>query len=472
VAKSSKTGLSRSRGLIIGLIAVVVFVLAVAAYFAFRPSAADENATNSDTPTVATSTSGAVADLPVAAKPLSITPLSATAPTPSPAGVQAALAGPLANPALAQFSGFVLDPATSTVLFDQNSDALQLPASTMKLLTGAAVLTTLDPQSRLTTKVVQGDEPGTIVFVGGGDPTLSARPTGTETVYDGAPLVTDLAEQVLASGTKVTKIVLDISRWTGPRMADGWLTSDISAGFITPMSPLVVDGDRVNPAARNSQRTGDPEMTAGKALALALGVPNVEIVRDGQASPDAAVLGEVHSQPIAVLLSQALANSDNVLAESLAREVAIAMGGAGSFSGVQATLQIVLEDLGFDSGGLTIADASGMSNLNEVPTKLLAEILGAAVTADGPLRDLVIGLPVAGANGTLVDRFLTPESAGARGWIRAKTGSLDVTYALAGIVLDQDGRLLVFSFISNGVSPETRPAQDALAAALRSCGCA
>jgi serine-type D-Ala-D-Ala carboxypeptidase/endopeptidase (penicillin-binding protein 4) len=57
--------------------------------------------------------------------------------------------------------------------------------------------------------------------------------------------------------------------------------------------------------------------------------------------------------------------------------------------------------------------------------------------------------------------------------VRAKTGTLEGVNSLAGIVVDADGRLLVFALLSNGPSPsaEVRPALDAIAAALRSCGC-
>jgi D-alanyl-D-alanine carboxypeptidase/D-alanyl-D-alanine-endopeptidase (penicillin-binding protein 4) len=458
------------RTLVIAVTAVVVLVVALVVYLMVRPSSGpDASGTDGGT----TSTANSVADPPPVTQPLAIGALPATATAPSAAGVQAAMAGPMANPDLATFSGYVVDPVAGTVLFDQNADALQSPASTLKIITGAAVLTTLDPQSRLQTKVVQGAEPGTIVFVGGGDPTLSARTAGTDTVYVGAPLVSDLANQLLSKGVQVSKIVLDTTRWSGDDMAQGWLTSDIDAGYITRMQPLMVDGDRVNPANRNSKRTGDPAMTAGKALALALGVPNVPIEAGGQAPAEAQELASVTSQPVSVLLSQALANSDNVLAESLAREVAAVKGGAASFSGVIASLQLTMEDLGFDTSGMKIADASGLSTVDKIPTRLLAQVLAASVTAQGPLRDLVVGLPVAGAPGsTLSDRFSSPESAGGKGWIRAKTGSLEVTYALAGTVLDQDGRVLVFAFVSTGVTVATRPAQDAVAAVLRNCGCA
>ncbi len=470
-----KSHLSR-QGPVIALAAVLVVVLGVVVYLVLRPAGGADSA-NTGAGAGSGTGSGGVVDPPVQMQPLAIGTLDAAAPTPTPGGVAAALAAALNNPAVGRLSGFILDPATGTVLLDQNGSEPQSPASTMKLLTGAAVLTHLDPQSRLVTKVVQGDEPGTVVFVGGGDVTLSARPAGVDTVYTGAPTVAELAAQVAATGVRVDKIVLDTSAWSGPDFADGWLQADIgnenSAGYITRMSPLMVDGDRFRPGNVDSGRTGDPARTAGKALALALGAPDAEIVEDGRAPADATLLGQVTSQPISVLLAQALENSDNILAEALAREVARVMGGAASFDGVKASLLINLEDLGFDITGVTIADASGLSTLDKVPTRLLAQILAASVTATGGLRDLTVGLPIAGASGTLSTRFKSddPAAAGGRGWIRAKTGSLGLTYALAGVVLDVDGRVLTFAFVSNSVGSTTRSAQDALATVLRNCGC-
>ena len=87
------------------------------------------------------------------------------------------------------------------------------------------------------------------------------------------------------------------------------------------------------------------------------------------------------------------------------------------------------------------------------------------------LRPLLVGLPVAGASGTLADRYHGPSAPG-RGWVRAKTGTLTGVNSLAGTVLDTDGRMLVFALLSNGPNPASvRPRLDALAAELRSCGC-
>ncbi|RIJ78705.1 D-alanyl-D-alanine carboxypeptidase/D-alanyl-D-alanine-endopeptidase [Nakamurella silvestris] len=420
-----------------------------------------------------------------------ITKLSPKGDAPTPAGVQAQMAGVINGPrqnALAQFTGAVMDPATGGLMFDQGADQLVLPASTTKLLTGAAVLNSLNPQARLTTKVVVGDEPGDIILVGGGDVTLSARTAGEDTVYEGAPHIRDLAQQVIDSGYVVKRIVLDTNHWKGPELADGWKVSDIAGiggGSITNMQALMVDGARLNPASENSRRSATPAKDAGKALGEALGLEKVQVIAGGQASPDAQVLGQVQSQPIGELLSQALENSDNVLAEALAREVALARGAPASFTGAAAATKLALEDLKIkvngktrpvDVAGLELKDASGVSNLNRASTRSLAEVLVAAVQAQNTdMRALITGLPVAGASGTLQERFNQPDALTGRGWVRAKTGSLDVTYALAGLVVDKDDRILVFAFNSNGVFGDpvngTRPAQDALAASLRACGC-
>ena len=464
--------LTGSRRTVIIVVAVVVVAVVAVGAVLFVKSR-DQTTSASDSG----SSSAQIVDPPVAEPPPKIVPLAASDKVPSTAGIEAQLAGQLADPALAQFSGIVIDPETGTVLWNKDSNSPQLPASTAKLLTGTALLTSVDPTSRFVTKVVAGDQEGDIVLVGGGDVTLSARNEGVGTVYDGAPLMADLAAQVRASGVDVKRIVLDTDYWSDPDLADGWLTSDIrgtpgsAQGYITRMSPLMVDGDREDPANENSVRTGDPANTAGKALARLLGNPDLTLVA-GTAPENGTVIGQVSSQPMSVLLAQALEKSDNVLAEALARQVAIARGAPPSFAGASAAILEALEDLKIDTIGVEMYDGSGISTKDRVPPAVLAQVVALAVKGDTPaLRNLLTGLPVAGVSGSLADRFQDPGSSAGAGWVRAKTGSLEVTYALAGYVPDVDGRIVVFAFVSNGVGTGTRPALDALAAGLRGCGC-
>jgi len=463
---------SGSRRVVIVVAAVVVAALVAVGAVLFVNSRDSTTSASGSGPAAAD-----VVDPPVALPPPKIVPLAASDKIPSTAGIESQLAGQLADPALAQFSGIVIDPETGTVLWNKDSSSPQLPASTAKLLTGTALLTSVDPTSRFVTKVVAGDQEGDIVLVGGGDVTLSARNEGVATVYDGAPLMADLAAQVRASGVDVKRIVLDTDYWSDPDLADGWLTSDIrgtpgsAQGYITRMSPLMVDGDREDPANENSVRTGDPANTAGKALARLLGNPDLTLVA-GPAPENGTVIGQVSSQPMSVLLAQALEKSDNVLAEALARQVAIARGAPPSFAGASAAILEALEDLKIDTIGVELYDGSGISTKDRVPPAVLAQVVALAVKGDNPaLRNLLTGLPVAAVSGSLADRFQDPGSSAGAGWVRAKTGSLEVTYALAGYVPDVDGRIVVFAFVSNGVGTGTRPALDALAAGLRGCGC-
>ncbi len=84
---------------------------------------------------------------------------------------------------------------------------------------------------------------------------------------------------------------------------------------------------------------------------------------------------------------------------------------------------------------------------------------------------MLTGLPVAGFTGTLIDRY--PKESPGTGVVRAKTGTLTGVNTLAGTVVDADGRLLLFAFMTTGTT-DPRAAQSALdhmASTLANCGC-
>lgn len=419
---------------------------------------------------------------------LRLGPLAADAPTPTSAGVAAALDRPAAAKELGTLTGVVLDPATDEVLWSRNPTEALTPGSTGKVLTAAAALLTLEPTKRLTTRVVAGPTPDSVVLVGGGDPTLSVLPAGQESVYPGAAKLDDLARAVkTAHPAPVRTVTVDVSRYRGPGLAPGWLTEDIAAGYSTPIGPLILDGGRSRPAEIDPPRTATPAVDAGKELAKRLGADPAR-VEVATAPTGAAVLGEVASPPVVDLVQNALRISDNVLAETLLREVAVARGAEPSFAGGSRAVADALREAGLAVGATRMVDGSGLSTEDRVSAELLGQVMAAATEpirdpsrpGDGQaapdraarLRPLLGGLPVAGGDGTLDDRFLAGASAPGRGWVRAKTGTLTGVSSLAGQVTDADGRMLVFAWLSNGTSPaDSRPRLDALAAALRACGC-
>jgi D-alanyl-D-alanine carboxypeptidase/D-alanyl-D-alanine-endopeptidase (penicillin-binding protein 4) len=457
--------LSRRSALVIAVVVVLVVGLVVTAVLAG--------------PTLARSLglSSATAE-PVPAPPrMRLGPLAADAPAPTSAGVSGALSKLIDGDAVGTLTGVVLDPVSGKVLWSRNPDKALQPGSTAKLLTMAAALLTLPPTQRITTQVVSGDTPDSVVLVGGGDPTLSVLPEDSDSVYAGAAKLDNLAEEVRnAHPGPIRTVSVDLSRFTGSGVAPGWDTADIAGGDFTPIVPLILDGGRSKPDVLDPPRSANPAADAGKALAQRLGADPAKVT-ERSAPARAPVLGEASSPTVADLVENALRISDNVLAESLARQVALARGADPSFAGSAGAVRDALSSAGFDVSGVTTVDGSGLSTQDEVPARLLGQIVTAAGGPDSDpraarLRPLLGGLPVAGGDGTLDDRFTTGDSSAGRGYVRAKTGTLTGVSSLAGVVTDDDGRLLTFALMSNGASPAvSRPALDALAAALRNCGC-
>jgi serine-type D-Ala-D-Ala carboxypeptidase/endopeptidase (penicillin-binding protein 4) len=84
------------------------------------------------------------------------------------------------------------------------------------------------------------------------------------------------------------------------------------------------------------------------------------------------------------------------------------------------------------------------------------------------------GLPLSGRTGTLrasLGRFVTIESACARGRVHAKTGTLGDAAALAGWTKGSDGRIKAFAFVVNGKKANLtlKRKLDALAATVTGC---
>ncbi|MBM7458433.1 D-alanyl-D-alanine carboxypeptidase/D-alanyl-D-alanine-endopeptidase (penicillin-binding protein 4) [Rhodococcus coprophilus] len=410
------------------------------------------------------------APAPVVADPL-VAPVADDAPAPVPAALAAALDGAVKNPALGTFGGSVTDAATGTVLWSQDPDRPMTPASTTKMLVTAAASLLLPSDHRITTRVVEGSRPGEVVLVAGGDPTLTAQPVGEDGFYPGGPRIADLAQQLQRSGAAVDAVVVDVGIYSGPTLATGWDPSDVGDGFVAPIEPVMLDGGRLQPLEDESPRSATPALDAGRALAVALGVDPANVTI-GTASPGTAPMASVQSAPLRTRLEQMVQRSDNVLAETIGREVAISAGTAPTFAGAVETVTRTLQDAGIDTTGVTLQDLSGLSLDNRIPARALDSILARAAGPDEPaLRPMLDYLPVAGATGTLSDRYGTTARAGA-GWVRAKTGTLSLVSGLSGYVVDVDGRVLTFALLSNDRFPgEARPALDDIAAVLRGCGC-
>ncbi len=403
--------------------------------------------------------------------------LDPQAPLPAAPQVQALVDGLVTDARLGPSVGVtVVDQLTGEVLAGHQPDAGRVPASTAKVLTGVAALTALDPATTLPTTVVRVD-PGTIALVGGGDMMLAAG-AGDPAATVGHAGLADLAAATAAAlaqqGTTTVRLVVDDTLFSGPTQSPGWDPSYVRDGFAAPVTALAVDVAKLRDG-EYVPRSPDPSLAAGEVFAQRLAEAGVTV--DGKprrgTAPAGVELARVESAPLVDVVHYFLETSDNTITEVVSRLVALDAGLPASFDGgTQAVLHQV-GTLGVDTAGARLVDASGLAAGSSLSPALLADVV--RLTTDpqhAALRDVAVGMPVAGLSGTLSGRYTTSD---ARGLVRAKTGSLPNVTSLAGTALDAQRRQLVFVVMADQ-TPEggqwaPRQAVDAFVSQLAACGC-
>lgn len=408
------------------------------------------------------------------------------------AGISAALSPALGLPALGPHVGAVVaNLSTGQVLLSRLGNSGFAPASTAKLATAVAALQVFGPAARLTTRVVAGPSASSIVLVGGGDPTLAA---GTPPASDYpqpaslASLAAATARALRARGVRSVQVGYDTSLFTGPAMAPGWTQGYVTTGNVTAIGSLEVDQGRMtrggapedaDDPGNNRPRSVNPAAQAASAFASFLTQDGITVSGPvpRQAAHGSAVVAAVTSPPMYQIVGQMLTESNNVIAENLARQVAIATGRPASFAGGAAAVTSVLAGLRVRSG-ISMVDGSGLSPQDRVwPGALVQLIRLAAAPGAASLRPVLTGLPVAGFSGTLAPGGSVFGAIGqpALGVVRAKTGNLQTVVSLAGIAYASNGQLLAFAFMADQVAAANlgRAATDLsrLAGSLAGCGC-
>ncbi len=318
----------------------------------------------------------------------------------------------------------------------QNPDRLLVPASTLKLLTAARALKMAPFE---TTLWLDGD---VLILRGGGDPTLTR-----------ADLV-ELARQVRIPVTRVEVDSPDLGLPYGP----GWAWDDMTEDFQPAVCGLTVDEgltsvtvgaqgvSQKDPTARLTFRLQPDEGAPG--FYLLPGRPDYVLVGHAEEpvtlqlpvpEPDlwagrilAAQLGELpvsrgtkrgnliaahYSRPVREILRGALAESDNLVMETLFRQLPAGEKPPGR-----------------------VVDGCGLSRYNLVSPRTLVDTLRAH-------PDLFALLPRPGQEGTLRNRF---SDSPVRDRVAAKTGTLGNISALAGVLDAGTPDEIVFAVITNG----------------------
>jgi len=407
----------------------------------------------------------------------------------TPAGVARAIGPIVGSPAFgSQLGVLVTDLASGQVLYSRNAAAAFAPASTTKVATSIAALQVLGPLARFGTKVVAGPGHSAIVLVGGGDPTLAAGVPPPSDYPQPATLL-ELAKQTAAAlrarGRHSVSLSYDTSLYSGPGLALGWPLGYVSTGNVSTITPLEADQGRVTrggvPAdneASDGPRSADPAALAAAAFARFLAADGIGVrgaPSPATASPHDSVLASVQSPPLSAIIGWMLEESNNVIAENLARHVAIATGRPASFTGAAQAVTATLRGLGV-TGEIGLADGSGLSPDDRLSPAVLVQLIRLAA-GRAQLRSALTGLPVEGFSGTLARRGSVFGLGGREGFgvVRAKTGNLSTVAALAGTAYAKDGQLLAFAIMADKIPqsglPNAATTMVDLASTLAGCGC-
>ena len=396
-------------------------------------------------------------------------------PEPEPVRLRTCQVDPLVGlPPGVEVVGSVALANTGEVLWEVGAESPVVPASVLKLVTARAALRVLGPEFRFTTSIVEGRQPGEIWLVGGGDPTLTRTRAEATTYYTDPAYLGDLASQAVAARAGIpapeafARLGVDTSRYDSfPEWNDTWRPNAAALGFVAPVTALMVDGGRITPAERLSPRSTDPIGQATtefrRAMSEASGFWRIEVVT-GRAPVGAAVIAEVSSPPLSVLVDQMIRDSDNQIAEALIREVALALS-VDSFD--------VAAREAFDTSVFEIMprfyadDGSGLSQENVMTPAFATQFLVDLLT-DSDSAAIVDALPRPGEPGSLVRRFAGYDDSWSE--ISGKTGSLMGVRSLAGVIDGNDP--LAYSVFVTGprVDDQSRTVIDRLVAEFYECG--
>ncbi len=372
----------------------------------------------------------------------------------------------------------VVDAESGDTLYARNAGTALMPASNMKLVTGAVALARLGSDYRYrTTFALRGQVSdsvlnGDLLVFGRGDPSVSQRMLGNPL----AALAT-LADSLRARGVARVngRLIHAGDAFPGSIYGFGWSLGYLDRPYAAGVDELLFNEglsfDHAHPHGGDTTSTppaADPARAYLDALRFALDSRGIPIT-DTTARDSAAVVipGEAGFDVISPPLSQILAAlqkpSQNQMAEVVFRTLALDSTGAGDWNTAAQIVTGQLVAWGADTMQFIIRDGSGLSRHNLLSPTTVVLVLR-AMRAHPEFAEFHAALPAVGHEGTV------------RTWLRdtrasevvhGKTGTLDMVRAFSGYTTSIDGRPLVFSFISNHHRTPTSQVTAAIQTMLR-----
>lgn len=187
-------------------------------------------------------------------------------------------------------------------------------------------------------------------------------------------------------------------------------------------------------------------------------------VMDGQAPLQAQTRFVHESPPLADIVRDMNKWSSNVIARQLlatlgATAASVRSAGEDVVAAGARAAAAQLQGAGVDTRGLVIENGSGLSRIERIRADSLGQLLIAAWQRPW-MPEYIAALPMAGVDGTARRRL---RDSPANGQAHVKTGTLDGVRAIAGYVLDRNGRRhAVVMMVNHPEAAASAAAQDAL----------
>ncbi|WP_076411461.1 D-alanyl-D-alanine carboxypeptidase/D-alanyl-D-alanine-endopeptidase [Shewanella sp. UCD-KL12] len=409
-------------------------------------------------------------------------------------------------------------------IFQKNADTLLLPASTMKLLTAVGATSVLGKEFRYQTQffshypIANGVIDGDLYIKFSGDPTLK--------LSDFREVFKQLSDQGLH---KISGNVYLVGETNEQLQAPGWVWDDLGICYAAPVSSFIINRNCIHAELKAKLASSKSQLSmpsylpvsientavfdktennpfcelsltrlasnqfnlsgcfpGSKSLKLAIAITDPSLFAqqslaqlfksnqiklkgsvylNGNLPKYRSLIASHESAPLKDIVKTMLVKSDNLIADSLLKELGRTIYGApGSFSKGALALKEVLVRDGVALDYAQIIDGSGLSRYNLLSARQLSQVLN-LIYKDTRFDYIIDSLPISGISGTLKYKtsFNKPPL---KQHILAKTGSMQGVDNLAGFIRAKAIDDTLFVIMENGQSPIEKKEQLAPFSAL------
>ncbi len=323
----------------------------------------------------------------------------------------------------------ITDLETGNTIVAHNGSVPLVPASIMKAVTSASLLSKSRPDRRYITEVYSegsvkdGVLDGNITIIGSGDPTI-----GTDREPFPSDFIQEIADALKEKGIRSVKgkILIDNSCFTGPSVPPSWSAGDLKTYYGTG-----VHGFNFGRNASGNNSVADPSALFLSRLTSRLALAGIKVEGDEVSKGRRNLLLKHVSPPMEDIMRSCMMRSDNMYAECMLRTFSLLSGGNGDVAGASRMETEFWKKNKAPMEGVEIIDGSGLSRSNRVTARFMEHVLQRMNTS----VEYASFFPLAGQEGTL-KKFLAGTDLEA--YVAMKTGSMKGIQCYAGYVLDDD----------------------------------